>query len=49
MWFFNQWFFGGAKNIDFSKNSEGFNLKGRGLCFWILALYIQDKIPVLKK
>ena len=37
------------KNIDFSKNSEGFNFKGRGLCFWILVLFIQDKIPVLKK
>ena len=33
----------------FQKNSLGYNFQGRGLCFWILPLYIlyiQDKTPV---
>ena len=37
-----------AKNINFSKSSDGLNFNDRGLWFWILVLYIQDKIPVEK-
>ena len=29
-----------AKIDDFSKNSQGFNIQGRGLCFCILTIYI---------
>ena len=37
-----------AKNVNFLKTSEGYNFKGREMCFWILVLYIQDKIHVWK-
>ena len=32
--------------FNFSKTFEGYNFTGKGMCFWILVLYIQDKIPV---
>ena len=32
-----------------SNTFEGYNVKGRGLCFWMLVLFIQDKIPVKKR
>ena len=37
-----------ARIDDFSIISQGYNFYGRGLCFWILTLYIHDKAPVKK-
>ena len=37
-----------AKIDDFSIISHGYNFYGRGLCFWIMTLYIHDKAPVKK-
>ena len=45
--FWDEWF--SSSGSDFLFGSRTYNFKGRGLCFWILALFIQDKIPVLKK
>ena len=35
-----------AKKNDFSKKYQGYSFQGRGSCFWILALYIQEENSV---